>query len=139
LFRISGGCGRYIGQASCVMIVLRISSRYLKNTNRSNTALMGGRGWQNVNYGQNTVNQGVQNIAVGFVAAEVKAFKFKRRTWMFQLRSFRQSQMLAVFIFNSNAMYYIKLVNDLSWNFSFYGSWDSRHSATFPKSDHGTG
>jgi hypothetical protein len=27
---------------------------------------------------------------------------------------------------NANAVYYIKLVSDLSWNFSFYGSWDTR-------------
>jgi hypothetical protein len=38
--------------------------------------------------------------------------------------------------FNTNAVYYIKLINDLSWNFSFYGSWDTRPPPTLPKSDY---
>jgi hypothetical protein len=52
--------------------------RYLKNTNRSSIYLLGGLGWQNVGYGKNTVAQGTQNTAVGFVATEMKAFKFKK-------------------------------------------------------------
>ena len=30
------------------------------------------------------------------------------------------------------------IIGDLSWNFSFYGSWDSQPPATLPKSDYGT-
>src|SRR5580693_3150670 len=52
--------------------------RYLKNTNRTSIYVMGGLGWQNASYGQNTDDQGTQNTAVGFVATEVKFFKFKK-------------------------------------------------------------
>jgi hypothetical protein len=41
-------------------------------------SVIGGVGWQSANYGQNTVGQGTQNTAVGFVAAEIKAFNFKK-------------------------------------------------------------
>ena len=40
--------------------------------------------------------------------------------------------------FNTNVVYYLKVISDLKWNFSFYGSWDSRPPITLPKSDYGT-
>jgi Protein of unknown function, DUF481 len=112
--------------------------RYLKNTNRASIAVIGGLGWQNVNYGQNIVSQGTQNTAVGFVGTEIKAFKFKKTNLDVSASLFPAISNAGRVHSNVNAVYYIKLVNDLSWNFSFYGSWDSRPPPTFPKSDYGT-
>jgi hypothetical protein len=111
---------------------------YLKNTNRSSIAVIGGLGWQKVNYGQNNVAQGAQNTAVGFVAAEIKAFKFKKTNLDVSASLIPAISDAGRVHFNTNAVYYIKIVNDLSWNFSFYGSWDTRPPPTFPKSDYGT-
>ena len=72
--------------------------RYLKNTNRASIAVIGGLGWQNANYGQSTLDQSTQNTAVGFVATEIKASNSKRRIWMYQPLSFRQSQIRDVSI-----------------------------------------
>jgi putative salt-induced outer membrane protein YdiY len=112
--------------------------RYLKNTNRSSIAVIGGVGWQNASYGQNTVDQGTQNTAVGFVATEIKAFKFRKTNLDVSASLIPAITDAGRVHFNANAVYYIKLVNDLSWNFSFYGSWDTRPPATLPKSDYGT-
>jgi hypothetical protein len=112
--------------------------RFIKNTNRASIAVIGGVGWQNVNYGQNTADQGTQNIAVGFAATEIKAFKFKKTNLDVSASLIPAISEEGRVHFNANAVYYIKIVNDLSWNFSFYGSWDSRPPATFPKSDYGT-
>ena len=112
--------------------------RYLKNTNRTSVYVMGGLGWQNISYGQNTVEQGANNTAVGFVATEIKAFKFKKTNLDVSASLLPAITDAGRVHFNSNAVYYIKLVNDLSWNFSFYGSWDTRPPATLPKSDYGT-
>jgi hypothetical protein len=112
--------------------------RYLKNTNRASIAVIGGLGWQNVNYGQRTVEQQIQNTAVGFVATEIKAFKFKKTNLDISASLIPAMSDPGRVHFNTNAIYYIKLVNDLSWNFSFYGSWDTRPPATLPKSDYGT-
>jgi Protein of unknown function, DUF481 len=112
--------------------------RYLKNTNRASIAVIGGFGWQNVNYGQNTVDQRIQNTAVGFVATEIKVFKFKKTNLNISASLIPAISDAGRLHFNTNAVYYIKLVNDLSWNFSFYGSWDTRPPAIFPKSDYGT-
>ena len=112
--------------------------RYLKNTNRASIYVFGGLGWQNVGYGQNTVDQGPQNTAVGLVASEIKAFKFKKTNVDVSASLIPAISDAGRVHFNTNAVYYIKIIQDLSWNFSFYGSWDSRPPATFPKSDYGT-
>jgi putative salt-induced outer membrane protein YdiY len=112
--------------------------RYLKNTNRSSIYLLGGLGWQNVGYGKNTVAQGTQNTAVGFVATEMKAFKFKKTNLDAPASIIPTISESGRVHFIANAVYYIKVINDLSWNFSFYGSWDTQPPSTLPKSDYGT-
>ena len=112
--------------------------RYLKNTNRASIYVFGGLGWQNVGYRQNTLDEGPQNTAVGVVAGEIKAFKFKKTNVDVTASLIPSISDAGRVHFNTNAAYYIKLINDLSWNFSFYGSWDSRPPPTFPKSDYGT-
>jgi hypothetical protein len=110
---------------------------YLKNTNRASIYVVGGLGWQNVGYGQNTVAQGAQNTAVGFVATEIKAFKFKKTNLDLSASLIPAISDSGRVHFNANAVYYTKVIGDLSWNFSFYGSWDSQPPATLPKSDYG--
>jgi hypothetical protein len=112
--------------------------RYLKNTNRASIYVAGGLGWQNANYGQGAVDQGTQNTVVGFVTTEIKTFKFKKTNLDVSASLIPAISDAGRIHFNSNAVYYIKVINDLSWNFSFYGSWDSRPPATLPKSDYGT-
>jgi putative salt-induced outer membrane protein YdiY len=112
--------------------------RYLKNTNRASIYVLGGLGWQNVGYGQNSGDHQAQNTAVGFVASQVKLFKFKKTNLDLTASLLPAITEAGRVHFNTNATYYIKIVQDLSWNFSFYGSWDSRPPPTLPKSDYGT-
>ena len=72
--------------------------RYLKNTNRASIYVLGGLGWQNVGYGQNTGDHGAQNTAVGFVASQVKLFKFKKTNLDVSASCCRRSQKPDVFI-----------------------------------------
>src|ERR1700678_1435819 len=112
--------------------------RYLKNTNRASIYVLGGLGWQNVGYGQNSGDHQAQNTAVGFVASQVKLFKFKKTNLDVSASLLPAITESGRVHFNTNAVYFVKIINDLSWNFSFYGSWDSRPPATLPKSDYGT-
>jgi Protein of unknown function, DUF481 len=112
--------------------------RYLRNTNRASIYVAGGLGWQNVAYRQNTIDQGPQNTAVGFVAGEIKAFKFKKTNVDVTSSLIPAISDAGRLHFNANAVYYVKVVNDLSWNVSFYGSWDTRPPPTLSKSDYGT-
>jgi Protein of unknown function, DUF481 len=112
--------------------------RYVKNTNRASIYVLGGFGWQNAGYKQYTVDQGTQNTAVGFVATEVKVFKFKKTNLDISAAVLPAISGPGRVQFNANAAYYIKIVSDLSWNLSFYGSWDSHPPATLPGSDYGS-
>ena len=88
--------------------------RYLKNTNRSSIYVLGGLGWQNASYGQNTDDQGTQNTAVGFVATEVKFFKFKKTNVDVSASLLPSISDPGRVHFNTNATYYIKIIQDLS-------------------------
>jgi putative salt-induced outer membrane protein YdiY len=112
--------------------------RYIKNTNRASISVRGGLGWQNIGYKQYTVGQGTQNTAVSFVATEIKVFKFKKTNLDISAIVLPAISDPGRVQFNTNAAYYVKLFNDLSWNFSFYGSWDNRPPATLTGSDYGT-
>ena len=100
--------------------------------------MLGGFGWQNVNYTQNMVGQGTQNIAVGFVSTDVKFFKFKKTNLDVSASLIPAITEAGRVHLNTNAVYYIKIIGDIDWNFSFYGSWDSKPPSTLPKSDYGT-
>jgi hypothetical protein len=39
---------------------------------------------------------------------------------------------------NFNAIYYLKLFSNLSWNLSLYGNWDNRPPGGFSGSDYGS-
>jgi hypothetical protein len=112
--------------------------RYLKNTNRATIYVVGGLGWQNASYGQSSANQGTQNNAVSVVGTELKFFKFKKTNADVSASLLPSISDAGRVHFNTNATYYVKIIQDLSWNFSFYGSWDSRPPVTLPKSDYGT-
>src|ERR1700730_7088206 len=112
--------------------------RYLKNTNHTSIYLLGGVGWQNVGYTQNLAHQGTQNILVGFVATEIKAFKFKKTNLDVTASLLPAITDAGRVHFNTNAVYYLKIYGDLKWNFSFYGSWDTRPPPTLKGSDYGT-
>jgi Protein of unknown function, DUF481 len=112
--------------------------RYLKNTNRQTITLFGGIGWQNARYGENVVSQESQNTAVGFVASQIKIFKFKKTNLDFTASLIPAITEPGRIHYNTNAVYYLKIIGDLSWNTSFYGSWDTRPPANLPKSDYGT-
>jgi hypothetical protein len=112
--------------------------RYLKNTNRASISVLGGLGWQNVSYGTNAADQEGQNTAVVLVATQLKAFKFKKTNLDVSASLIPAITDIGRVHFNANAVYYVKLISDLSWNFSFYGSWDTRPPETFSKSDYGT-
>jgi hypothetical protein len=112
--------------------------RYTKRSNRASIYVLGGFAWQNTAYKQHTPDQGTQNTAVGFVSTQIKAFEFKKTNVDLTATVLPAISELGRVHFNTNAAYYIKVVSDLSWNFSFYGSWDSRPPATLRGSDYGT-
>jgi hypothetical protein len=109
--------------------------RYLKSTNLARISVLAGFAGQNTNYQQNI---GPQNLASGLIAAKLQFFRFNQTN----------ADVTAAFLpvvsqpgrvkFNTNATYYLKLTGNLSWNFSFYGNWDSRPPDSLSGSDYGS-
>jgi hypothetical protein len=112
--------------------------RYIKRNNQASIYVLGGFAWQNAAYKQHTPDQGTQNTAVGFLTTQIKAFKFKKTNVDLTATVLPAISEPGRVHFNANAAYYIKVGSDLSWNFSFYGSWDNRPPATLSGSDYGT-
>jgi hypothetical protein len=110
--------------------------RFLKNTNQTSISVTAGLAWQNTVYDNSAVVP-TQNATTALIAGELKIFRFKKT-------NLDATAILYPFLsepgrlrFNTNASYYLKLFNNLSWNVSFYGSWDTHPPDHFAGSDYG--
>jgi hypothetical protein len=113
--------------------------RFLKNTNRSMIALVGGVAWQNTRYSHSagTQESQTQNTAAALVAGEMEFFKFDKTNLTVSLSaSPALSQPGRVYI-NTKATYYVKFFGNFTWNTSFYGNWDNEPPLHFAGSNYG--
>ena len=112
--------------------------RYLKNTNNTSIALIGGLAWQNINYIQSAAPVPAENVGAAWVGTRLKFFRFDKTNLDISANAFPAlSQPGRIFV-ETNATYYIKITGDLKWNISFYGNWDNQPPAHFNGSDYGT-
>lgn len=112
--------------------------RFLKNTNRTRIALTGGMVWQRTRYTESLSLADTQNEAAGMVAGDVRLFRFKKTTLNINSALLPSISNPGRVYFRMNTNYYLKLYNNLNWNLSFYGNWDSRPPFGLPSSDYGT-
>jgi len=129
-------------QSSVQEITLQTSvgggiGRFLKNTNRTTLAVVGGLAWQNTNYTQSSLAP-AENATTAMIAAQLKIFRFKKTNFDISAVLFPVLSEPGRVRFNTNASYYLKLFSNLSWNVSFYGNWDNRPPDSFAGSDYGT-
>jgi hypothetical protein len=111
---------------------------FLKNTSQSKVSLLGGVGWLRTNYQQSIVPVGTQDLAAAVISADLKLFKFSKTNLSVTATLLPGISELGRVRFNTNATYYVKLISNLSWNFSFYGNWDNRPPAGLSGSDYGS-
>jgi hypothetical protein len=112
--------------------------RYLKNTNRTSIAVLGGMAWQDTRYRQTVVPLGQQNIGAVLIYSEVQFFKFSKTNLDVSAALMPAFTDPGRVRFNINTSYYLKLFSNLKWNISFYGNWDNRPPPGFSGSDYGT-
>jgi hypothetical protein len=113
--------------------------RYLKNTNRAKISMLGGLAWQRTKYDEPTgALLTTQNVTAAMIAADVKVFKFKKTRLNLSATLIPAISEPGRVYFRTNGSYYVKLFSNLSWNFSFYGSWDNRPPGRLSGSDYGT-
>lgn len=112
--------------------------RYLSNTNHAKIYLLGGLAWQRTQYSPSlTVSTNPQQVAVGMVVAGARLFRFNKTTLDTTITVLPGISQPGRVYTNLNASYYIKISGNLSWNVSFYGSWDNQPPPTFSGSDYG--
>lgn len=111
--------------------------RFLKNTNRTTIAVTGGLAWQNTVYNGSAIVPS-QNATTALIAAELKAFRFKKTNLDVTAEVYPFLSEPGRVRFNTNASYYLKLFSNLTWNVSFYGSWDNHPPDHFAGSDYGS-
>ena len=136
------GLGSFL-QSSAQGIKLQTSvggglGRYFKDTNRSKISLLGGLSWQSTDYHPGLVPVNRQNLVAAVIAADINAFRFDKTNLSVVATLFPALSEPGRVRFNTNASYYIKLFSNLSWNVSFYGSWDNRPPPGLSGSDYGT-
>lgn len=112
--------------------------RYLKNTNNTTISVYGGLAWQNIAYREQILPGTNQRVTSALIVGKINLFRFDKTnlevtgTVLPALSDFGRIHT------NLNAAYYIKLWSKLTWNFSFYGNWDSQPPPGFSSSDYGT-
>lgn len=112
--------------------------RYFKNTNRTSITLVVGPAWQNTNYRQTGLSTNHQNIAAAIFYGQAQLFKFSKTNLDMTAALLPALSEPGRVHFNTNASYYIKIISNLRWNLSLYGSWDNRPPRSFSGSDYGT-
>ena len=137
-----GGLGNFL-QSSEQGIKLQTTfgggiGHFFKNTNRTSIAVLGGLAWQSTDYKPSATLPGRQDVGAALVATQIKAFKFSKTNLGFTAAVLPAISDLGRVFVDTNASYYLKLFNNLSWNLSFYGNWDNRPPRGFSGSDYGT-
>jgi hypothetical protein len=114
--------------------------RYLKNTDLTRVAVVGGLAVQRTIYGTNTSASSIQDVVAGLLYANASLFKFKKVTLTVDASLFPAISQpdRGRYYFSTNASLFFKIVGNLDWTASFYGNWDSRPPATLTGSDYGT-
>jgi hypothetical protein len=111
--------------------------RYLKNTNQASIQLLGGAGWQDTTYQHTNTPIPHQNTATALIYVDARFFKFSKTNLDATAAVLPVLSDPGRVRIDTNASYYIKIIGDLKWNTSFYGSWDNQPPTGLSGSDYG--
>ena len=112
--------------------------RYVKNTNRTMIAVLGGVAWQGTTYESSVPQSNNQNSAAALIFGDARFFKFSKtnlNATAALLPSLSQPGRLRL---STNAAYYVKIWSNLKLNVSFYGNWDNQPPPNLSGSDYGS-
>jgi hypothetical protein len=111
--------------------------RYLANSNQAKIYVLGGLGFQRTQYSPTVGVSNPQDVSTVLVGAGARLYQFNKTTLEVKATVYPAISAPGRVYSNLNASYYIKLSGSLSWNVSFYGSWDNQPPPTFTGSDYG--
>jgi hypothetical protein len=111
--------------------------RYLKHSGRVSLSVVGGLAWQNTQYSPSASSEAPQDILAGLINSNLRVVSFSKTSLNVSLGVLPAISDPGRFFFNTNATFYVKLFSNLTYNLSFYGSWDTEPPATYSGSDYG--
>ena len=111
--------------------------KYLKHSGRVSVSLLGGLAWQNTQYSPTQNSEGTQDILALLVNSSLRVVTFSKTNLDLTVSALPALSEPGRFFFNTNASFYVKLWSNLTYNLSFYGSWDTRPPVTYNASDYG--
>jgi hypothetical protein len=100
-------------------------------------SLLGGLGWQNTRYSPTEQSQGTQDVLALLVNSSLRVVTFSKTNLDLSFSALPALSEPGRFFFNTNAAFYVKLWSNLTYNLTFYGSWDTRPPVTYNASDYG--
>jgi hypothetical protein len=112
--------------------------RIITNTGSTSLTLYGGFAWQRINYNEAVLASSTQHVTSGLIGSSLKLFRFDRTNLTLNASFLPAVSDPGRLHFNLNTSYYVKLWGKLDWNFTVYGSWDTRPPPAFSSSDYGT-
>ena len=112
--------------------------RFLKNTNNTMISIYSGLAWQNIAYHQQVMPATNQQVIAALIVGEMKLFRFDKTNLNLTATVLPALSKSGRVHTNLNVGYDIKLWRKFTWNFSFYGNWDSQPPPGFSGSDYGT-
>ena len=111
--------------------------RYLQNTNHGRINVFSGMAYQNTRYTQTGARPPSQNTVAAMAGANADLFRFDKTNVTVNVITIPALNQPGRVYNNVNAAYYLKFWGNVTWNVSFYGSWDNRPPANFSGSDYG--
>ena len=111
--------------------------RYFKHTGRMSVSVLGGLGWQNTQYSPSVDPEAPEDLLAMVIAGGFTMQSFSKTHLDLTASVLPALSQPGRFFFNTNATYYLKLWSNLTFNLSFYGSWDTEPPATYSGSDYG--
>ena len=111
--------------------------RYMKHSSRVSVSLLGGLGWQNTQYSPTADPEAPQDILALLINSSLRVVTFSKTNLTLSVTALPALSDPGRFFFNTNANFYVKLFSNLTYNLSFYGSWDTEPPATYSGSDYG--
>ena len=112
--------------------------RFLKNTNNAKIAVIGGLAWQSTRYGASFSEPGTQDVVTALLSTQLEFFRFNKTNLNVTATVLPALSDPGRVYFNTRASYYVKLFSNLTWDVSFYGSWDNQPPRGLSGSDYGT-
>lgn len=113
--------------------------RVFKDTNRTKISATAGLAFQRTKYSDSAIGStSSEHQAAVLLSGDIRFFKFKKTNLELTATMLPSISEPGRFYFKVNQKFYVKLYKDITWNISFYGSWDNRPPNGLSGSDYGT-